>query len=227
MHHTVRSSGHGRLRAPYHGRRADAEAFAQPSPLPSLRYPATVKVTMNRRQPRLDALRSLQELETGSVYGWVLSTDVPPSLQQSLQTAAAQGLAELADRKSARNCPTERGARCRGRPLSTPRATQRTRLPASRPRPHSPSTPADGEPVVELRPSRRDTLRVYVNVAPVLRQPTAASGLCPVTAGPRTSQISGTNSGYRTRVVFVGHSRVCEACAWARRCRLCVAPHGT
>ncbi|MFF9819410.1 hypothetical protein [Streptomyces sp. NPDC014006] len=109
---------------------------------------------MNARQARLDALRSLREQETGSVYGWVLSTDVPPGLQQSLQSAAAQGLVELADREDRAELSAHEG-----RPvlwaarLSAQGHDVLTYLHASPdPTPHS--TPcAAQEQMIELRPA--------------------------------------------------------------------------
>ncbi|MEV0982615.1 DUF6417 family protein [Streptomyces sp. NPDC049915] len=125
---------------------------------------------MNARQSRLDALRSLRERETGSGYGWVLSTDVPPGLQQSLQTAAAQGLVELADREVRAELSAYEG-----RPvlwaarLSAQGHDVLTYLNASpAPTPHS-TPPAASEQVIELRPAQMDALRVYTNLAPVLR----------------------------------------------------------
>ncbi|MGV9625420.1 DUF6417 family protein [Streptomyces sp. NPDC003487] len=129
---------------------------------------------MNARQSRLDVLRSLRERETAAVYGWVLSTDVPPGLQQSLQTAAAQGLVELADREIRAELSAHEG-----RPvlwaarLSDQGHDVLTYLDASPDPTPSRTPPAAEERVIELRPAQMDALRVYANVAPVLRVPPA------------------------------------------------------
>ncbi|MEV0982533.1 DUF6417 family protein [Streptomyces sp. NPDC049915] len=125
---------------------------------------------MNARQSRLDALRALREREAKSVYGWVLSTDVPPGLQQSLQTAAAQGLVELADREVRAELSAYEGRPVLWAARLSPQGHDVLTYLHASPDPTPLSTPpAAEEQVIELRPAQMDALRVYTNLAPVLR----------------------------------------------------------
>ncbi|MFD5589426.1 DUF6417 family protein [Streptomyces sp. NPDC127063] len=125
---------------------------------------------MNTRQSRLDVLHSLRERETRSGYGWALSTDVPPGLQQSLQTAAAQGLVELADREIRAELSAHEGRPVLWAARLSPQGHDvLTYLDASPDPTPNCTPPSADEQVIELRPAQMDALRVYANLGPVLR----------------------------------------------------------
>ncbi|WP_225102443.1 DUF6417 family protein [Streptomyces sp. CoH27] len=117
-----------------------------------------------------EALGALREREVKAAWGWVLSSDVLPQHQQAVETAAGQGLAEVADREMRAELSALEGhpilwaARLTG--LGHDVLTYAEASPA--PARHRAEPMAD-EQLVELRPAEMDALRVYVGAAERLR----------------------------------------------------------
>ncbi|MFD5589332.1 DUF6417 family protein [Streptomyces sp. NPDC127063] len=129
---------------------------------------------MGERQTRLEVLRYLREREERSAYGWALSTEVQPRLQHSVQAAAAQGLAELADREMRAELSAHEGRPVLWAARLSPQGHDVLAYLQASPAPAPRSAPPEaGEQIVELRPSQMDALRVYVNLLPGLCVPPA------------------------------------------------------
>jgi hypothetical protein len=129
---------------------------------------------MRGRKAWFEALRALSDREREARWGWVLSGDLPPHHQQAVEGAAGQGLAELADREMRAELSAYEGRPILWAARLSPSGHDVLVYTDASPAPASPhDDPAEGETLVELRPSEMDALRVYVRIGAVLRVPPA------------------------------------------------------
>jgi hypothetical protein len=129
---------------------------------------------MRGRKTWLEALRALREREREARWGWVLSGDLPPRHQQAVEAAAGRGLAELADREMRAELSAREGRPILWAARLSPSGHDLLIYTDASPAPAPPHDgPAEGETLVELRPSEMDALRVYVRIGALLRVPPA------------------------------------------------------
>ncbi|WP_067118579.1 DUF6417 family protein [Streptomyces yokosukanensis] len=129
---------------------------------------------MRGRRAWFEALRVLRERERDAEQGWVLSGDLLPDHQLSVQAAAGEGLAELADREvRAELSAWERRPVLWAARLSPSGHDVLTYMDAGPAPATQHQDPAEGERLVELRPVEMDALRVFVRVGAQLRVPPA------------------------------------------------------
>ncbi|WP_433455248.1 DUF6417 family protein [Streptomyces sp. CA-142005] len=122
----------------------------------------------------IGALRVLRDHEEVAEHGWVLFGGLRPDHHKTVETAAGQGLVELADRdmraelSAYEGRPVAWAARLTGHGRDGLAYTEASPAPNRRP-----DGPVDGEQVVELRRSEMDALRLYVHLGARLRKPPA------------------------------------------------------
>ncbi|MER6062361.1 DUF6417 family protein [Streptomyces sp. NPDC001792] len=128
---------------------------------------------MRDKTSRVELLRALRDREQQGQQGWVLSSDLPPGLQQAAEAAARQGLVRLADREMRAELSAYEGRPVLWAARLTAEAHDALAYAEASPAPAPRSQPAEGERLIELRPVEMDAVRVYLSIRRELRVPPA------------------------------------------------------